>query len=353
MIPYILAALFPLLVESVYTEHLNRAPVRARKKRWVYVLIAILPLFVMIAFRNQSLGADTGVYLRHFQATAETAWGDLFENTRMEFGYLVFVKLLTCVTDSPLVYQIIYTLIYFSAIFVFCNQQERSPFFFLFLFCALGLFTFMFTGVRQCIAMSICLFSYPFIRKKKIIPFVFLVILAAFFHRSAILFVVAYFIYGRKINPFYVALYGVLSFASVYFLENIQDFFNDALDYDYEIETTASSPLFLVFILLLTTASIILLFSYKTLTVQARGFANVAIITVFFWILRLFTRVAERPSYYFLFFSCALIATAVDSLKSLKERYITKTAVVALCMVLYAYRLATNLSTLLPYSFYS
>ena len=44
----------------------------------------------------------------------------------------------------------------------------------LFLFATLGSYTFMFTGVRQCLAMSVCFYSYRFIKGKKIITVVLL-----------------------------------------------------------------------------------------------------------------------------------------------------------------------------------
>lgn len=348
MLPYILVALFPLAVECIYSEHLTRSPAIAVKRRWLYLLVATLPLFIMIGIRGANIGADTGVYILHFESMVHVPLGEALTASDTEVGYIVFVKLIGMITDDPNVYQVICASVYFLGVYTFANQLEKSPFLFLVLFATMGLFTFMFTGVRQCIAMSICLMSFYFIRRRKLIPFVLVVLLAFTFHKSAILFLISYFIYNRKINTLNFLLYGGFATLSVLYLENIQDFFNNALDYDYEIESTGTGYLFFALLVVLVFFGIVFLFSYKTINKESQGLANVAIIAVFLWILRLFTRVAERPSFYFLFFACALIAFSVDAIKDFKHRCILKFVILSACIFLYVYRLSGN-TTLLPY----
>ena len=346
---YIIVAVLPLIFEAIFNEHERHAAASAKKWRWVYILISLLPLFAVVGFRGADLGADTGVYLNNFNNVSKTPWSELFDNTRMEYGYLVFVKLLGYIVHDARVYQVICALIYLAAMFTFSIQQKKSPFLFIYFFATLGLYTFMFTGTRQCLAMSICLFSYVFIRKRKIIPFILLVVLAYFFHKSSILFLVTYFIHNRKITWYNMLIYGGISALSVYYIENIQQFFNDALDYDYQIESTGSGGIFLALILGLTVMSYVVMAMYNKLTKESRGFFNIGVITAFFWILRIITRVAERPSYFFLFFSCALVAYALDAIPKTKERFYSKCAVCAVTMALYIYRFTTNYSPLVPY----
>ena len=346
---YIIVALLPLVFEAIYNEHERHAAAEAKKWRWAYILISLLPLFAVVGFRHSSLGSDTATYLRNFNEVASTPWSELFNNTRLESGYLVFVKLWTYVIKDARIYQVICAFIYMAAMFTFAIQHKKSPFLFIYFFATLGLYTFMFTGTRQCLAMSICLFSYVFIRKRKIIPFILLLVLAYFFHKSSILFLVTYFIHNRKITWYNILIYGGISYLSIYYIENIQQFFNDALDYDYEIEPTGSGGIFLALILGLTVMSYVVMAMYNKLSKESRGFFNIGVITVFFWILRIITRVAERPSYFFLFFSCALVAYALDAIPKTKERFYSKCAVCAVTMALYIYRFTTNYSPLVPY----
>ena len=352
MLPYILVALFPLAVECVYSENLTRSPSIAVKRRWLYLLIATLPFFIMIGVRSFGIGADTGVYVDHFKHAVTASWENMYENTDTEYGYLVFVKLLTYVTDDPRVYQVVCAGIYFVGIYIFANQLEKSPFMFLFLFATMGIFTFMFTGTRQCIAMSICLMSFFFIRKRKMIFFILTVLLAFTFHKSAIFFLIAYFIYNRKINALNIILYGGFSVFTVLYLENIQNFFNNVLDYDYGVESTGTGLIFFAFIFVLVFFGCVFLFSYKNINAHSQGMANLAIISVFFWFIRIFTRVAERPSYYFLFFACALVAFSTDAIKDIKQRSLMKVVIISLCCALYIYRLSTGAQEYIPYTTY-
>ena len=75
MFVYILVVIFPLLVERLYKKTvqaqgaLQKDEAREKKNRWRYILLAALPMFFLIAFRNQSIGADTNGYLENFQKT--------------------------------------------------------------------------------------------------------------------------------------------------------------------------------------------------------------------------------------------------------------------------------------------
>ena len=68
------------------------------------------------------------------------------------------------------------------------------------MYVTLGLYTFMVQGLRQAIAMSICLFSIEFVKKRKFIPFFLVVFLASTYHKTAIVFAVIYFLYGIKMD---------------------------------------------------------------------------------------------------------------------------------------------------------
>ena len=256
MVVYLLVAIIPLLVGILYKKNVKNNMLLPDKKRWKYILLAALPMFFLIAFRNQNLGADTGMYIKHFNKMLNTPWNKIFNDTRMEEGYVIFVKLITCFTNSPLIYQVICATIYLFAVTSFANQREEDPFFVLFLFCTLGSYMFMFTGTRQCLAISICLFSFRFIKKRKILPFALLMTLAFYFHKSSILFIAAYLIYSRKLTWWNILIYIILMAVAVVYLDVIQQWFNDQLEYDYEIEGNTGGVIFTMFMLVITAFSI-------------------------------------------------------------------------------------------------
>lgn len=66
------------------------------------------------------------------------------------------------------------------------------------MFYCMGLFNVI--VVRQALSVGLCLCSIKFIREKKPIPFLVLTVLAILIHRSAILWLIAYFIYHIHIS---------------------------------------------------------------------------------------------------------------------------------------------------------
>lgn len=358
MLAYILVVIFPLFIEVWYKRRVRESDLlmdesRNKKVRWIYLFLAALPMFLLIAFRNQSIGADTGMYINHFNKMIKTSWLKLFDKANVEEGYLTFVKLITMFTDNPLIYQIICATIYLLAITSFTNQQEENHFFILFLFGTLGMYTFMFTGVRQCLAISICLFSYRFIRDRKIVPFAILMFLAFYFHKSSILFVAAYLIYLRKLSFWNALIYGAIMIFAVLYLDVIQQWFNQQLEYDYEIEAGAGGIIFTILVVAMTAFTIFVVISNKDTSKNTQGLINIGLIAMFFWIIRLFNRVAERPSYYFLICVFASFAYSIATIKKQNERDIVKMLVIVLALALFVYRLMTNQASFVPYSFFS
>lgn len=353
MLVYFLVVLFPFVVELFYnrnkqTIQLNK-PKKEKRKRWWYIFIAAFPMFLLIALRNEYIGADTLVYANHFKGIVNSSWSEIWLNTRMESGYLIFEKLVSYITSSVIGFQAIYSLVYLIALTCFVNQLDRDHFFMLFMFGTLGFYTFMFTGVRQCLAISLCWFSFKFIKERRIFPFAILMFIAFFFHKSSILFVSAYFIYPRKISVWSIIAYAGITIFAVLYLDVLQEWFNSQLDYEYGVEGNTGGIIMSVMILCMTSFSIYLVTSNEKLTKNSQGLINIGIIATVLWIVRIFTRVAERPSFYFLICVFASFSYALDTMVDKKEKSTLKLLLIVLSLAFFAYRLIVRSSTFLPY----
>jgi hypothetical protein len=191
--------------------------------------------------------------------------------------------------------------------------------------------------------------SFPLIKKRKLIPFLILLLLAFTFHKSAILFIAAYYIYNRKIGWGNTIIYAVFAVLACLYIDVIQEWFNDKLDYDYGVEETGNGFIFFALIAVVTAFSFFMILFYKKKTPESTGFLNIGVITLVMWMLRLATRVAERPSFYFMFFSAAMLCYALDAPPKSRDRIIYKVAVYSAFMLLFVYRFLTNFATMVPY----
>jgi len=356
MLIYIFVAVWPLLIGNYYSSKMGKylsvgteLTKAQRKNRRNWLLIAAFPMFLLIALRGKYMGADTLVYIKFFRLTAESSWNKMFDIVDFEPGYVIFEKLVSYISQEPLFFQITYTAVYLFAVVYFANQLERSNFLFLFFFATLGLYTFMFTGVRQCLAICVCLFSYGFIKKRKLVPFLLCIALAYTFHKSSILFLAAYFIYPRKLHFRNFMLYAVLAVVFLRNIDVIQEWFNEQLEYAYGVEQTGNGFIYLLVVGTIMLFSAVVMKLYHRESKEYAGTFNISVIALIFWILRLETRVAERTSYYFLFFTMVILSYSIDALRDRREKLLFGYIIIFLSLLLFAYRFMTNFSSLVPY----
>ena len=70
------------------------------------------------------MGADAGTYVRHFMRMTYTPLKVEMATSRMEIGYLIFVKLLTYITQNGLIYQIMCVTCMFFGMYTFLKELE-------------------------------------------------------------------------------------------------------------------------------------------------------------------------------------------------------------------------------------
>ena len=123
MILYIIVALWPLFIMHIYTKNTKSISEYPSSK---YLIMAALPMFLMLALRGDTMGADTSVYSRLFVESIDMSLSQMIETSRMEVGYLTFVKILTYVIHSPRLYQIICVIIYMVGFVSFAKQLKGT-----------------------------------------------------------------------------------------------------------------------------------------------------------------------------------------------------------------------------------
>ena len=355
MIPYIFIAIFPIVLFLVaqqvsigYRKNCKNSTIFVRIN-WIYLFLAILPIGLMIALRNKSIGADTGVYIARFKELQQIPWSELFDDTRMEKGYLLFSKFINSfISTNEVVFFSICSFICMLCIGIFAYKNCKQPVLFVFLYVTLGLFTFMLSGLRQSLAMCICLLGFEFAKKRKFIPFLLVVLLAFTFHKSAVFYIFVYFIVNRMVNLKNIIIYSILAFILILNLDRVQAYIGEALDYTYQIESTGNGGIFLLIMILITGFSwYYLKDDFDDIKIRALFYKN--LIAIFFWIAILVTRTAERPSYYFLFATIALFAETIVHPKKKENQKILLLIIIGCCLLLYIYRFYSNFSSFIPY----
>ncbi|AHF08650.1 EpsG family protein [Desulfitobacterium metallireducens] len=170
------------------------------KKDSIYLFCTMSVLFVLAALRAHTIGNDTQTYVWLFENISRMSIQDLNTNSRYELGYLYYNKAVSIINGNPQVLLAITSLILIVGYARFIRKYSMNVWLSVYLFLVMGYFGSAVNILRQCIAMIVLLYSYSFIKRKKILPFLICVILATTFHKTAIVFVLAYPISKMRIN---------------------------------------------------------------------------------------------------------------------------------------------------------
>ncbi len=168
---------------------------QSKIKLWIGGLI----LFVLMGFKNSSVGNDTPNYIELFNRLKRMS-SVIDPTSRFEKGYQVYNKLLGHFFDNYQVLFIITAAICIGCMLYGISKNSKNWMYSLFLLIGFRFYYFFLSGLRQGIAVSIVFVAYTFLEKKKVIPYIALIVLATTFHFSAFIFIFAWPLSKMKVN---------------------------------------------------------------------------------------------------------------------------------------------------------
>ena len=208
------------------------------------------------------------------------------------------------------------------------------------IYVCLGLFTFNMNGMRQAMAMSICLFAYEFAKNKKLIPFVLIVLLAMLYHKTAMCFFPVFFLPRLKNNLGSWAFYIFGLITCLLFVDQIIAGYYELSGEDYgDLNEAEGGGLFVVMLYLGT----IVLTLYKSYILQ-RTSARIAFLATLAGFTAYLARyigsdILERVSYYYFYFPVLMIPEVFQELDD-EEYKIIKFIFLLGCIMLFAFRVS-------------
>ena len=185
----------------------NYALVAGKK---VYIAIACIMFVLLAGLRNTQVGMDTEMYsvlfrymqnMRSFKQ-ALNSW----QLGGVEPGYALTEYLFSRHLSFQ-VFLFAMGMISIVPIMVVIYKYSKNYWMSLFLFVAFGYFSFAMNGIRQAVAIGICMIAYIFAKEKKLVPYLFSVAFAMTFHLSAAIFIPVYWLSNIKLNKRTVLIY--------------------------------------------------------------------------------------------------------------------------------------------------
>lgn len=165
----------------------------------VWVVIAFLTIFIGLRFW---VGADYGNYFRAYHKFGEDLnMSDILNMIRerrkdihMEWLYLFFANIIYEAGFSFYIFTFFLAIVSISIKYKVFTDNAVYPAFAMLLFMYPTLLVSDGGQMRQGMAMAILLFSFRYIKERKLLMFLFTVYLAVGFHTSTTIFIIAYWV---------------------------------------------------------------------------------------------------------------------------------------------------------------
>ena len=159
------------------------------RSRKYFLFFSFVLIFLIFALRSYTVGRDVPGYRRAYLDVINHPFLD-FDYVYYEKGYQLLTKICRFTGVSWQVFLSLVSALIIIPIYVFIKKYSKNVFLSTLIFVCYMLFEFDLTALRQAIAISISLFAFMVLVEKSkwyILKFILIVILAATFHKSALL----------------------------------------------------------------------------------------------------------------------------------------------------------------------
>lgn len=179
-------------------------------KRNNFVWISAVLFLLLFGLRDQSMGIDVGTYINSFEEINKMTLGQVLSNPNyihFEPGFVILNKLIGSISLDANFYLFCISLICIVFVFVVIQKHSSNALISVLVWMCCGHFLFIFSALRQAIAISICLYSMSLLWDKHPIKFMIGVLFACLFHKSSAITLVVFIPYlinnSRGLKAFY------------------------------------------------------------------------------------------------------------------------------------------------------
>ncbi|WP_295811103.1 EpsG family protein [uncultured Apibacter sp.] len=202
---------------------INNNGIKARIK---VPYIVISSIFIFLCGIRVAQGADYWPYYKLYMSINKfVKWSDLFD-ADVEVSYVLISKILGYFRMPFFALLFIYGLISISLKTYSYYKYSPYPMISLLYFFMPNYFFSDSGHIRQGVSIALCLFSYQYIEQRKLFKFLFCIFISYYFHKTALIFIPAYWITKLNLSTFscfLIILFAIIisPFKPYLFFENL------------------------------------------------------------------------------------------------------------------------------------
>ena len=322
---------------SVFAILFLYVAIKGEKKEKIVAVIGMIVLFLLSALRAEEVGIDIVGYNNTYERFSKYDFEALKQSMNAEGTkdpmYYYTSWLFSKLFKNPQWWLGAVALIYSISVGKLIYNESKQVVISIVMLVSLGFYYFSLTGLRQTVAMSILLFSYPFLQQRRFIPFAIIVFIASRYHLSVLAFLAVYPIANKKIGIYHVIIATIALIVFYAFKGWLLEFLNNVLHEDrFETYTGGeASQLTMSGFAIQTACFGFALYYYKRMLAEDERYLVLYNLSFIGWVFQLFSSfIAEffRVSMMFSIFNIILIANAASMEKDKRSQSILQMVVV-------------------------
>ena len=281
---------------------------------------------------------DLQSYYALYEECIHSSVLDVMTDSRIEGGYIRLNKAMAMVIPWPQFIFFAEAIMCVGAVMYFVYKNSDDVFLSIIYYVTLGQMIFHLTGFRQSIAMSVCLFAVEFAKGRRLFCFIATVLLAAVFHKTAVVFLPFYALSGHKLTARNLGLAVTCMALGVAYAAQLVAIANKMFGLEYAGEYVGNR--FGGAVPILITIIALTLSAWSPNRKRDYACVSMTVIGLSIYVIRYVALPFERISFYF---SAALIIVLANGITSVRDREASRllyAGSVLCCIVLFLYRAA-------------
>jgi hypothetical protein len=345
----ITSVIFAYLYQISNKFRINNKPSRIVKTiGLVSFVTSFLTLFILSGFRYY-VGVDYTSYTKWFYTILEN------KPSYFEPGFTKMIQTIQIYSYNPQTLFVAASLIALGGMYISIKKYSINPALSVYLFCTMGFLSHSLNLTRQFIAIGIVMLAFGFLVERKFFKFIIIIIIAALFHKTALILLPLYFLLNVKVKPKLFILLIACSLALSLLSRSIVNILLAHFYPQYQNNSLVNTALVSKYYVLMSFSLVILciyLISQKKLSINKtndRIMVNIVLFvaiahTIFIWL-----PLANRLSLYIDILLIIVIPQLLHLIPNKMHRYIITVVFVVYFALTFWVSLLHNSNNILPY----
>lgn len=342
-----------IILANLFVKQIWADSAVAKKK---FMIVAGVATWIVMGLRSPQVGQDLASYTYGWDSVLLRSWASIYEDGLMNFetGFSMLMKSVQLISSDFQVFIAVSAAIFVYLIFNTIYKYSSNAFLSVIIFLCFGIFIVSFSAMRQGLAVAVTFYSIRYIIDKKPIKFVLAVLLASTFHKSAIIFILAWFARMFVMGPglavgisaVYMAL--VMPFLRVLTPIIVAFFFGEGYETYTQNKTGGAITMFIVYLVVFILSYFVKAPNDKLLSLLR----NIALFATLFQSLgSISVGTMTRIGYYYSVFFCLFIPQIMKYFRQSERMIFTSLAVILFIFFFYLTTHSFGFGTV-PYHFF-